>query len=280
MKKIRRTLAVILTFMLLVTGMVSAFNVSAAPLSYKCELGIGKVQLGQFRFLAYNGNDNKFYALETDSKATWSPEWPGHFVPGLEVYTVSKSEKPEGLVDMMCDLPNNWGSAVVFTSQKDAKYNVSALLDKFSGADGKGLCCYVDIKLVKGNTGEILFETKKLDYGEVSISKSNVYLAQGETLYILVTANGASTKSSSQNVALMNFAITEVVYVTTPELTTFPEHNTTVPETDAVDGGSNGGSGFFDNANPIVIVGIVGGVLVLTTIIVVIAVAPKNKKKK
>lgn len=280
MKNIKRTLAVILTFILLVAGMVSTFTVSAAPASYKCELGIDKIQVGQFRFLAYNISDNKFYNLETTSKPTWSPDWPGHFVPDLDVYTVSLSEKPEGLVDMMCDLTNNWGSAVVFTAQKDGKYTVAALLDKLSGVDGKGQCFYVDIALVKGSTGEILFEAKKHEHGEVEMLKKGVKLSKGETLYILVTPSGASTKSSAQNVALMYFSVTEEVKVTTPQLTTFPEHNTTAPETEAPDNGSNNNANFFPEVNPIVIVGIVGGVLVLSMIVIVISINAKNKKKK
>ncbi len=279
MKNIRRTLAVILTFILLVTGMVSTFSVSAAPLAYKCELGIGKLELGQFKFVAFDISEGKFYNLEKTAKPTWSPDWPGHFVPGEDVYTVSRSEKPEGLVDMMCDITNNWGSAVVFTAQKEAKYTVSALLDKLSGENAQG-CFYVDIMLVRGSDGAILFQSKKHDKGEVDILKKGVKLAAGETLYILVTPNGASTKTSAQNVALMYFTVTEEVVVTTPELTTFPEHNSEAEETQPTGNGSNGNGNIFDGVNPIVVVGIVGGVLVLTTIIIVIAVGGKGKKKK
>ncbi len=272
MKNTRRTLAVVLTFMVLVTGLVSSFNVSAAPaVAYECKLGIDNIKSGQFEFMAYNISDNTFHRLETASKPTWHPDWPGHFVPNQEVYVVSKSEMEGGLVDLMCDAERNWGSAVVFTAPKDYKYNIVAELDKFSGMVN-GLVCYVDISLVKGD-GTVLLKYEQVEYKEIRMVQLNVQLAEGETVYILVTPNSASTKTSSQNVALMSFLVTEAPQ---QQQTTDPNNTTANQETTAPDNNGGGNTPALD-LDPIIIVSIVGGVLVLTMIVLVIVLRAKKK---
>ncbi len=297
MKKFNRVFAAALTFMLLVTGLVSSFGVSAATASYQCDLDVDNIKSGQYEFMAYDIANQMFHALETKSKATWSPDWPGHFVPGTEVYTVSKSEISEAKLDLMCDSERNWGAAVVFTAPADGKYNIVVNLNKYSGVDGNGKVCYVDVMLVKGGDGTVLREEKKLEYGTLDWKRLNVQLAANEKVYILVTPNAESTKASSQNVALNMFVVNEAPQQSTqpnatdpdttdPDTTTKPGEtnngtNTTVPEVFDPDLGENNSK---DNdkssgVNPIVIVAIVGGVLVLATVVVVVVLNAKNKKK-
>jgi len=138
MKKFSRFFAAALMFMILVTGLVSSFGVSAATASYQCDLDVGNIKSGQFEFMAYDIANQMSYELESTSKATWSPDWPGHFVPGKEIYTVSKSEIPEAKLDLMCDPANNWGAAVVFTAPAAGKYNIVVNLNKYSGVDANG----------------------------------------------------------------------------------------------------------------------------------------------
>ncbi len=298
MKNFRRVFAVVLTFMLLITGLTSSFGVSAAAATvYECDLGVDKTKSGQFEFMAFDINQQLFFSLETTSKATWSPDWPGHFVPGKDVYTVSKSEieKDGALIDLMCDQKNNWGSAVVFTAPADGKYNVITKLKKYSGVDGNGLVCYVDILLVKGSDGTVLAKEEKLDYGEIEWTKKNVKLAANEKVYILVIPNAASTKASSQNVGLLSFSVVEnVQQQTTPGETTTPDNtdakdatapgetttpdNTDANDTAAPDLKDNGDDAPASDVTPIIIVSIVGGVLLLATIIVVVVLRAKKKK--
>ena len=301
MKKFSRILVVVLTFMLVVAGMASSFSVSAAGIAerFECDITIDKIKNGQFEYMAYDIANQMFYSLEEKSKATWSPDWPGHFVPNKEVYTVSKSEHSEGLVDMMCDGERNWGSVVVFTAPKAGKYNIVTELDKFSGVDGSGKVCYVDIKLVKGGDGTVLASKEKVDFGEIDLKKLNVQLAENEKVYVLITYNAASTKYSSQNVALKMFYVTLAAEEeTTPSQTTDPNETdssggsniqeTTDPDnggssgnddvqvtTGSNNGGDNGSDG---GVNPIVIVAIAGGVLLLAAIAVVVILRVTKKK--
>ena len=295
MKKFTRVFAAALMFMVLVTGLVSSFGVSAATASYQCDLDVGNIKSGQFEFMAYDIANQMFYELESTSKATWSPDWPGHFVPGKEIYTVSKSEIPEAKLDLMCDPANNWGAAVVFTAPAAGKYNIVVNLNKYSGIDANGKVCYVDVVLVKGGDGSILREEKKLEYGTLDWKKLNVQLAANEKVYILVTGNAESTKSSSQNVALNMFLVNEAPQQSTKPNTTDPDTtdpDTTDPDTTTPDttkpgvtepdpdnnSGNKGDNGDSSGVNPIVIVAIVGGVLVLATVIVVVVLNAKKKK--
>ncbi|MBO5039917.1 MAG: hypothetical protein J6D09_02330 [Clostridia bacterium] len=295
MKKFSRIFAAALMFMILVTGLVSSFGVSAATASYQCDLDVGNIKSGQFEFMAYDIANQMFYELESTSKATWSPDWPGHFVPGKEIYTVSKSEIPEAKLDLMCDPANNWGAAVVFTAPAAGKYNIVVNLNKYSGIDANGKVCYVDVVLVKGGDGSILREEKKLEYGTLDWKKLNVQLAANEKVYILVTGNAESTKSSSQNVALNMFLVNEAPQQSTKPNTTDPDTtdpDTTDPDTTTPDttkpgvtepdpdnnSGNKGDNGDSSGVNPIVIVAIVGGVLVLATVIVVVVLNAKKKK--
>ena len=130
MKISHRILAVVITFVLLVSGAMSMLGVSAAGATvYQCDLGVNKSKSGQFEFMAYDISNKLFHTLETTAKATWSPDWPGHFVPGEEVYTVSKSELSGALIDLMPDMNNNWGSVVAFTAPEAGSYNVVAELN-------------------------------------------------------------------------------------------------------------------------------------------------------
>ncbi|MBQ7779363.1 MAG: hypothetical protein IJ404_02610 [Clostridia bacterium] len=304
MKKFSRVFAAALMFMILVTGLVSSFSVSAATVSYQCDLDVGNIKSGQFEFMAYDIANQMFYELETTSKATWSPDWPGHFVPGKEVYTVSKSEISEAKLDLMCDPERKWGAAVVFTAPAAGKYNIVVNLNKYSGVDGNGKVCYVDVMLVKGGDGTVLREEKKLEYGTLDWKKLNVQLAANEKVYILVTPNAESTKVSSQNVALTMFLVNEAPQQSTKPNTTNPDttdpdttdpsgsnsqittdpsgsnsQNTTTPvgsDAEVNDGDNDPKS---SGVNPILIVGIVGGVLVLAAIAVVVILNVKNKKK-
>lgn len=283
MKRFTRIFAAALMFMILVTGVFSGFGASAAgTASYLCDLGIDKIKSGQFEFMAYDMTYQKFFALETTSKATWSADWPGHFVPGKDVYTVSKCEIPTGLVDLMCDLDNKWGSAVVFTAPAEGKYNIVVNLEKYSGEDLNGKICYVDVMLVKGGDGTVLSKEEKLGYGVIDWKKFNVPLAANEKVYILVVPNNDSTKASSQNVALNMFLVNEAPQQSTKPSTTKPDTtvpDTTVPEVTEPDLNENNNASDPSGVNPIVIVSIVGGALVLVTVVVVIILNAKNKKK-
>ena len=280
MKNFRRALAVVLTFMLLVAGMVSSFSVSAAAEVYKCELGVNKSAVGNFQMMGFDVRNKKFYQVEALAKTTWNPEWPGHFVPNTDVYLFMRSERENegGMIDLMPNLEKNWGSVVVFTATKSAKYHITALLDKFYDVyDNKRF--YVDIQLVRGNDGAILFEKIKHDTGEVDILKKNVYIAEGESVYLLVTANSASTTNSLQNVALKHFVVTEVVEASTQPLYTTPEPETEAPDVSDTAPVPQDSRVVLPEINPIIVVALVGGVLVLTTVIIVIAIGTKKKKK-
>ncbi len=273
MKKIKRVLSVVLTIMLLVPGLLSSFNVSAAPVQYVCDLGLDKIESGQFKFMGYDVANKALVDLEPTSRPTWSPDWAGHFVPDTDVYTVMKSEKEAqgALVDLMCDVYKNYGSAVVFTAPKAGAYDIITRLWKWSGTDSNNKCFYVDIKIVKGD-GTVLTEYKKIEKQNVDIVKKNVDLAEGEQLYILITPNAASTKNGSSNVALQTFIVSEASeQQTTPTQTDNP-NTTESPDTD------NGGKDSAPALDPVIIVGIVGGVLVLAAVIVVIVLKAKKKK--
>ena len=294
MKKINRILAVFLTLTLFVVGMASALNVSAAE-AYVCDITINKTKSGCFEYMAYDLTNKSFYRLETEAKATWSPDWPGHFVPGKSIYAVSKSERDGALVDLMCNLNDNWGAAVVFTAPKDGKFNFVAELVKFSGVDVNGLVCYVDVMLVKASDGTVLMKEEKVDYAEIKWVKKNVELAEGEMVYILVAPNAASTKPSSQNVALVSLIVNETVQqssqittnpdnTTKPDTTTKPDQTTKPDTTTSPDNtgdiqGNNGGEESPFKINPIVIASIAGGVIILASIVTVVILNAKNKKK-
>ncbi len=212
MKKTKRILAVVLTTMLLITGLLSSFNVSAAAATYVCDLGLDKIENGQFKFMAYDATNKQFVDLEPDSRQTWSPDWPGHFVPDTGVYTLMKSEKVAdgACIDMMCDLNSNWGSAVIFTAPLAGVYNLETILWKWSGPDSNEKCFYVDITIAKGD-GTVLYEKKSIGAKEeIVVEENDIALAAGETLYILITPNSASTKTNSSNVALIDFEVTAV----------------------------------------------------------------------
>ena len=283
MKRFTRIFAAALMFMILVTGVFSGFGASAAgTASYQCDLDIDNIKSGQFEFMAYDMTYQKFYALETKSKATWSADYPGHFVPGKDVYTVSRTEKPEeAKVDLMCDLNNKWGSAVVFTAPAAGKYNIVANLNKFQGAVGDKVF-YVDVMLVKGGDGTVLNKKEKFDVGTIEFKKLNVQLAENEKVYILVLPNNDSTMSACQNVALNMFLVNEAPQQSTKPSTTKPDTtvpDTTVPEVTDPDLNETDNASAPSGVNPIVIVSIVGGALVLVTVVVVIILNAKNKKK-
>ena len=306
MKNFKRIFAALITFVILVSSAMSMFSASAAGATvYQCDLGVNKTKSGQFEFMAYDVSAKLFHELETTAKATWSPDWPCHFVPGEDVYTVSKSELTGALIDLMCDKNNNWGSVVAFTAPEAGSYNVVAELNKFSGKDSNGLVCYVDILLVKGGEGYFLYKEEKLDYGEVKWVKKNLELAEGEKVYILVIPNAESTKSSSQNVALNSFIVTANAKTsdsdqttgsnqTNPDQTTGSNqtnpdqttgsNQTTAPEntgaqgTTAPNNTDNNEKASNDNVMPIVIVCIVGGVLLVGSIVALVILKAKSKK--
>ncbi len=293
MNKFNRTLAVILTLVLFATGMVSSFNAYAAE-AYICDITINKIKNGCFEYMAYDVTNKSFYRLETEAKATWSPDWPGHFVPNKDIYTVSKSERDGGLVDLMCNLNEKWASVVMFTAPKDGKFNIVADLVKFSGVDSDGLVCYVDVMLVKASDNTVLMKQEKIDFAEIKWVKKNVELAEGESVYIIVLPNSESTKSSSQNVALMSFIVNESVeqssqittdpnQMTTPDTTTDPDTTTEPGITDVPDNtgdieNKNDGEKTSEKINPIVIAAIVGGVIILASVVTIVILNVKRKK--
>ena len=276
MKKINRILAVFLTLTLFVVGMASALNVSAAE-AYVCDITINKTKSGCFEYMAYDLTNKSFYRLETEAKATWSPDWPGHFVPGKSIYAVSKSERDGALVDLMCNLNDNWGAAVVFTAPNDGKFNVVAELKKLYASDASGTSS-VDFMLIKGSTGEVLLKEEKVDQGEVKWVKKNVELLQGEQVFIIVVLNSDATRSGGHNVSLRSLLVNETVEQSTTPIPTKPAETTPDPDDTTVPENIDNGSS--EKIDPVVIIACVGGALVVVAVVIVIVVAAKKKSKK
>ena len=123
MKKFKHIIASALAFMLLVTLLVPSMSVSAAT-NYVFELGLDNIKDEVYEFMAYDIANNQLIELETQSKATWSPDWPGHFVVGHpDIYVIGKSER-NGIVDMLPRTSDQLAPAIVFTALYTCKNRI------------------------------------------------------------------------------------------------------------------------------------------------------------
>ena len=278
MKKFRRVLALVLTVMLLIPAAVSAFQVSAAAQNYVFELGLDNIKNDYYEFMAYDMANNQLYPLETESRATWSPDWPGHFVQGKDYSVIGKSEDSQGIVDLSPKFADQYYvPAIVFTAPNDGKFNVVAELKKLYASDASGTSS-VDFMLIKGSTGEVLLKEEKVDQGEVKWVKKNVELLQGEQVFIIVVLNSDATRSGGHNVSLRSLLVNETVEQSTTPIPTKPAETTPDPDDTTVPENIDNGSS--EKIDPVVIIACVGGALVVVAVVIVIVVAAKKKSKK
>ena len=283
MKKFKHIIASALAFMLLVTLLVPSMSVSAAT-NYVFELGLDNIKDEVYEFMAYDIANNQLIELEAQSKATWSPDWPGHFVVGHpDIYVIGKSER-NGIVDMLPRTSDQLAPAIVFTAPKAGKYNVIAEFDKLYGETTSGTS-FVDIVIVKVATGEIVMTEAKAAHGEVKWVKKNIELAEGEKICIYTYVNPESTRTTGgHNLALQSLLINETVQSTSSNT---PATNNQTTAGDAT-GTPDGTTAPENNANnddaankidPIIIIASVGGALVVIAIVVAVIVGAKKKKK-
>lgn len=165
----------------------------------KFDLGIGKVSRGDYRFAAYDLSENKLYELESKERATWSADYPGHFmIFRPDIYTVSKSEG-KGIVDLMCD--REYGSAVVYTAYDSGSATVLVEAEKL-WANG----AQIDVILMKGD-GTVLSEERNIGSKKAISFKKTVDIVRGETVLLLVKYSDGSTKEGGQNCVLNKFEV-------------------------------------------------------------------------
>ena len=276
MKKFRRVLALVLTVMLLIPAAVSAFQVSAAS-NYVLELGLNNIKNDYYEFMAYDLANKQLLPLETEARATWSPDWPGHFVVGHDLYVIGKPER-NGIVDMMPRTTDNLAPAIVFTAPNAGKFNVIAEFDKLYGEQASGTS-FVDIMLIKVSTGEVIMTEEKVAHGEVKWVKKNVELAEGEKVCIITVVNAESTRTiGGHNLALISLLVNETVEQSTTPIPTKPAETTPDPDDTTVPENIDNGSS--EKIDPVVIIACVGGALVVVAVVIVIVVAAKKKSKK
>ena len=276
MKEFKRVLSVVLTVMLLATGLIATLPVSAAQVNYEFKLGLNNIKDDYYEFMAYDITNKQLKPLEAEARQTWSPDWPGHFVAGQDYYVVGKPETDGYIVDLVPRTEDKCVPAIVFTAPADGKYNVIVKLLKRYPSNNSGTS-FVDVLLVNDTTGEVLLREDRLEEGDLEWVKKNIELKAGEKVFVAIVISSDSTRDSGHNVALSSVLVNEAIQqTTTPEDTTASDTTTGAGETDAPDNGGNEKA--TDDFNPIIIVAIVGGALVLAAVIVVIVVKVKKKK--
>ncbi len=236
MKNIKRILSVLVIAVLAVTMAVSAY--AAAPeagTKYECDLSLEAASTDRFFITAISKADGTQMEIDPEAKATWSADWPGHWVVapegvelGKEDYVSYKSEKVAGKLDHMCH--GNYMSVFAFKVPADGKYDIYYNATKYSVVDGSLL----DFTLTKKGAAEALATQTAVTGGDIIFDVKGVELAEGDEIWIIATTNEANTVAAHSNTVVNNFDVTFVEAVEIEEPTPTPDPEPTpdpAPET-------------------------------------------------
>lgn len=181
---------------------------------YHLDIGLEKPESNFFYFSALKKSDNSVAELEKTAKATWSPEYIGYWVKGAtgkEDYVIFKSEKASDgyLFDQAC--AGDYKSVIAFKAPTEGIYNIYFKGNKYqwmaesvidvslmkTGSE-KPLASKTGVTLVDGKTGLVEFDVK------------NVWLAEGEEVWLVTTTNEKNTANGCSNFGIANFDVTYV----------------------------------------------------------------------
>ncbi len=181
---------------------------------YNLDIGIDKPSSRFFYFSALKKSDNSVAELEKTAKATWSSDYPGYWVKGAtgkEDYVIFKSENTTGgyLFDQAC--AGDYKSVIAFKAPAEGKYNIYFKGNKYQWMAES----VIDVSLMKtgstqplaSKTGVTLVEGKS---GLVEFNLKNVWLAEGEEVWLVTTTNENNTANGCSNFGINNF---DVAYV-------------------------------------------------------------------
>ena len=181
---------------------------------YKLDIGIEKFSSKFFYFSALKKSDNSVAELEKTAKATWSSDYPGYWVKGAtgkEDYVIFKSEnKTDGyLFDQAC--AGDYKSVIAFKAPTEGKYNIYFKGNKYQWKAESVL----DVSLMRtgsskplaSKTGVTLAEGKS---GLVEFNVKDVWLAEGEEVWLVTTTNEKNTIDGCSNFGINNFDVTYV----------------------------------------------------------------------
>ncbi len=181
---------------------------------YNLDIGLEKFSSQFFYFSALKKSDNSVAELEKIAKATWSPNYPGYWVKGAtgaEDYVIFKSENTTDvyLFDQAC--AGDYKSVIAFKAPTEGVYNIYFKGNKYQWMAES----VIDVSLMKtgsanplaSKTGVTLTEGKS---GLVEFNVKNVWLAEGEEVWLVTTTNENNTANGCSNFGINNFDVTYV----------------------------------------------------------------------
>lgn len=173
-------------------------------ITYILDLGLDKIENGDYKIMGYNLATKKMEALDKTSKATWSPDWPGHFVSNTN-YNIANKPEGEGFLDLMATAA--YGAAIVFTAPTDGEYTYSGDFNKrymHVNRENGTLPCRVDITVMKSDGTVIEMKTTVGDKWDEKFSMSGTTeLKAGEQLWVIVTRKDPD--AGGYNLGLISF---------------------------------------------------------------------------
>ena len=167
-----------------------------------------------FYFSALDKADNSVAELEDLSRATWSSDFPGYWVKGAtgkDDYVIFKTEKPEYgyLFDQAC--VGAYKSVIAFKAPADGLYNIH-----FKGCKYQWMAeSVIDVSLTKTGSTKALASKKGVSLtdttsGDVEFKVNNVWLAEGEEVWLVTTTNAKNTANGCSNFGIEKFDVTYV----------------------------------------------------------------------
>ncbi|MBQ7779764.1 MAG: hypothetical protein IJ404_04640 [Clostridia bacterium] len=181
---------------------------------YNLDIGLEKPSSQFFYFSALKKSDNSVAELEKKARATWSPDYIGYWVKGAtgkEDYVIFASEKASDgyLFDQAC--AGDYKSVIAFKAPTDGIYNVYFKGNKYQwmaeSVIDVSLTKTGSIKPLASKTGVTLTDSKS---GAVEFNVKNVWLAEGEEVWLVTTTNEKNTADGCSNFGINNFDVTYV----------------------------------------------------------------------